>query len=291
MRNRNMLLTTVTLTLIAGLISFGISCDDDDDTIVEPNPDEFYTIGIQIREAATPLVTYDETDYNRFDSLARKDTIFASLGSNPRWSTMFLDDDGSLFEAPEEEELTLDIDISDTSIAEIEWPGGDEGVFEFILEGKKRGETRITFTVMDDGTVDFQTLPMPLVIGEVVSQGEIIYYELIDSIGGLVLTSWVADSNRISGFIDFDSGAVSQQYELLFYDETGTDFTPDSPPYSLSLSNSDPAIIEILDDSPDNPWGFRIQAVDEGTADLTVRIMLDGSVHTEFTPMPVVVQQ
>lgn len=72
----------------------------------------------------------------------------------------FLDPDGNEF-SPEDDGSSLDWQIADETIAEIE-QHEEDGKWRFHIRGIEEGETTIRFILMHGDHADFESLPMPV---------------------------------------------------------------------------------------------------------------------------------
>lgn len=69
-------------------------------------------------------------------------------------STLFIDEDGNEF-IPDEPEVSLGLEISDTNIIEIEQQDGE--LWEFHVVGRNAGTATLTLQLMHDGHPDFES--------------------------------------------------------------------------------------------------------------------------------------
>ena len=142
------------------LLIFILSCSDD--TITQQE-EHFEAVGMIIYDGNDKLLDYFGPDYTLEDEFAN-DTIFISTSKSNLLISKFYDEDKNEEDAPDDEHQTLDADIGDESIVEIEWNDGEEGGFNFYLTGKSAGQTWIRFKILHEGHDDFKTLKNYIVV-------------------------------------------------------------------------------------------------------------------------------
>lgn len=130
-----------------------ISCSKDEPLAPEEDHFEaegmvFYESGIKIVEIFRGVTT---------------DTFFVPSGSmTPHIDVKFLSPERELLDPPDYREKPMGWAISDTSIVSLHQDAGDEGKYEFHLEGKKAGVTDIEFFVLHEGHPDFRSGKIPV---------------------------------------------------------------------------------------------------------------------------------
>ena len=107
-----------------------LSCSDDK---ITEQVDHFEAVGMIIYDGNEKILDYFGPDYTLEDEFA-SDTIFISTSKSNLLTSKFYNEDKVELAPPDEEHQTLDADIGDESIVEIEWNEGDEGGFNFFLQ-------------------------------------------------------------------------------------------------------------------------------------------------------------
>jgi hypothetical protein len=148
------------LISVLALLIFVSACSDDNITQQE---EHFEAVGMIIYDGQEKLLDYFGPDYDLSDEFA-SDTIFIFTSKSDLLSTKFYDEDKNEMDPPEDEHTTLDADIDDVSIVELEWNEGEEGGFNFYLTGKLQGQTWIRFKILHEGHDDFKTLKNYIVV-------------------------------------------------------------------------------------------------------------------------------
>lgn len=150
------------ISLLALLLSFLLaSCNDDDP--VSPQEEHFEAVGMIVYDGQDKLMDYFGPDYTLEDEFAA-DTIFISSSKSNLLTSRFYDEDRDEMDAPDDDHQTLDADIGDDSILQMEWNDGEEGGFNFYLTGKVQGQTWIRFKILHEGHDDFKTLKNYIVV-------------------------------------------------------------------------------------------------------------------------------
>lgn len=140
----------VILTLITSLF---ISCEDDP---VSNQEEHFEAIGTVIYDATGALAV----------SILRgvtADTLFINVGElSDHFDVKFYDDDENIIDAPINGTAKLDYSIVDTS--QISWwqHPGEEGGFEFHLNGKKIGVTTLELFIKHEDHNDYRSGGIPV---------------------------------------------------------------------------------------------------------------------------------
>ncbi len=132
-----------------------ISCSEDDDPVT-PQEEHFEAIG---------TVVYDATGAEVLRILrgVTTDTLSAQVDIlSDHFDVKFINEDESVVDPPTDEESTMGIDITDTSLLEIEQD--QPGAFEFHLKGKATGITTIEIKILHAGHSDYRSGLIPVKI-------------------------------------------------------------------------------------------------------------------------------
>lgn len=137
------------------LTVFSIGCEDDP---VAPQEEHLKAIGMVFYSSGIEVarILRGETT----------DTLFAPLDSlSDHLDVKFFDENENIVESPtEHQELNWVFD--DPTISDIWQHPGEEGAFEFHLEGLKVGETEIEFFVMHNDHSDYRSGKIPVKVTE-----------------------------------------------------------------------------------------------------------------------------
>ena len=248
---------------------------DDDHGHFEAEGMVFYDSGIEIARIHKGVTT---------------DTLEAPEGGmSGHIDVKFIDHDNNIIDPPTGDEQTLTWNIDNESIAGIWQHEGEEGGFEFHLQGLEEGETMIEFFVTHDGHNDFRSGKIPVKVehDDDHQHGPPAGYNLIDEESGDTLLT--LNDQTVTGSLSVAANETSDHIEVEFFDANGTAFQPGVPEHSLVVESGDTNILAITGQDPNEPWAFKIQGVAAGTTTLTLKIMHDGSVGKSFVPINVTV--
>ena len=143
------ILLIISLTVI---FIFATSCEDDP---IAPQEEHvkaigmvFYTSGIEVA---------------RIEKGVTSDTLIAPLnGLSDRIYVKLIDEDGDELLPSSSETETLNWEVENSSIAVVWQPEGEEGSFQFFLEGYQLSETEVELFVMHGDHSDFRSGKIPL---------------------------------------------------------------------------------------------------------------------------------
>ena len=259
---------------------FFVSCDDEDP--VSSEVDHYESIG---------MVFYDSgIEIARILRGETTDTLTTTEGGmSSHIEVKFLNENEEIIDSPDNEDKTLAWEFEDATIADIWQHDGEEGAFDFHLEGLKEGETSIEFFVMHEGHSDYRSGEIPVKIEHEADDnyGAPVGYYLIDEESGNTLLT-LAESG-VTGALSVNVNETSDHIEVEFFDANGIEFQPAAPPHALLVESSDTNILQITGLEEDEPWAFKIQGVSSGNATITIKLMHDEIIGKEFVPINVTV--
>jgi hypothetical protein len=140
--------------LLVITILFVTACSDGNDPNEDDN-DHARGIGIQITSSGQTVVSY-EGDGALTGSLS---AVAGELSA--AYFFLLIDEDGETY-TPEEDHHELRFTVADTTIVTTWQHEGEEGGFEFHLQGKAEGQTTIIFTVYHEDHPDFVSRDIPV---------------------------------------------------------------------------------------------------------------------------------
>jgi len=147
---KNILLSTM---LAFGLFSCSNPASDDD------HDEHARGIGIALVSSGQTIATYENEDPVTGQISVTAGTMTAGI------DFMLIDEDGDRY-TPDDETHALHFEFADTSVAGIWQHEGEEGGFEFHVQGKSVGSTTLTFTIYHDDHPDFVSVPVPVEVTE-----------------------------------------------------------------------------------------------------------------------------
>ncbi|MBI9070965.1 MAG: hypothetical protein JEY94_05170 [Melioribacteraceae bacterium] len=149
--------TTVYLKIVLiSLILINITACSDDDDPIAPEEHHFEAIGTVIYNATGAIDV----------SILRgttTDTLYAVVGErSDHFEVKFYDENENIIEPPDEEHSSMAYEIEDSQIATGWQHEGEEGEFEFHIDGLKTGITTIEIFVKHDDHNDYRSGLIPL---------------------------------------------------------------------------------------------------------------------------------
>jgi len=141
------------LFIISFIVAF-TACSSDDP--VAPHEEHFEAIG---------TVIYDGTGAEIFRILrgVTNDTLFAKVGVlSDHYDVKFINDDEQVVNPPDDDDLSMGIDITDPNLLEIEQD--EPGEFEFHLMGVAEGLTTIEIKILHGNHADYRSGLIPVKI-------------------------------------------------------------------------------------------------------------------------------
>ena len=251
--------------------------------------EEFEAEGLVIIESGFRFFRYFQGEIDSEDG--RVSELTAPIGMTPHWRIKFLDENGEEIDPPDDPEFTFAWTIADPDIVEVVQDEGDEGSFEFHLNGLHEGETTIVLKVEHDGHTDFSTQPIPVHVESQEGQhGEPVGVRLKEEDSGDVLVEApVAGEGTANAALSVAAGDSTDHIATVFFDEHDVEFQPEAPDHTLGIAVADTSLLGI--DPPVAPeyWAFRLIGKKAGTTAITLSILHDGEAEDEFAPISVTI--
>lgn len=257
-----------------------ISCDEDDP--VSPEEDHFEAIGTVFYESGIEIA--------RILRGVTEDTLKVSEGARSgHIEVKFIDEDENIVDPPSDEDQKLTWEFDDQTIAGVWQHEGEEGEFEFHLDGLEEGDTHVEFFITHGDHSDYRSGKIPVKVDHEDSHqhGEPVGFRLIDEHDGDTLVT--VNDQTVIGTLTVSAGQISEHIEVEFFDANGTSFQPSVPEHSLSVESGDTNILNITGQEASEPWAFKVQGVTAGATTITVKILHDGHVEETFVPISVTV--
>ncbi len=141
---RKLLSTLVAIIFIAFL---QLGCSDDP---ITPQEEHFEAEGIVFLQSGIKIAEI-------FQGVT-SDTLLAPLGSMTTGiDVKFYNSNKEMIEPPNDPDLSFAWEIADTNTVSVWQHPGEEGSFEFHLEGSSAGETLMEFFIIHEGHADFRS--------------------------------------------------------------------------------------------------------------------------------------
>ncbi|MBX3007876.1 MAG: hypothetical protein KF816_07595 [Melioribacteraceae bacterium] len=153
-KRRNKFLAVFIISLV--VLQFN-GCQKDDNPLA-PEEDHFEAIGMLIYDASGKQVV-------KILRGVTTDTLHAESGKiSDHFTVKFYNDEEKIVSPPESEHLKFNGKIDNETIAKFWQHPGEEGEFEFHIDGKIKGKTLIEFFIEHEGHADYRTGKIPLQI-------------------------------------------------------------------------------------------------------------------------------
>ena len=144
--------------IVLAALAFVAGCGDDDNPVDSHEEDHAEAFGFVMLNSGVPIVTQSEGKLEgEVDVGLEKET--------PLLQIRFLNEEGERFTPHTEDGYSLGWEVTDTSVAEVEWHEED-GAWAFHIIGESVGETTMTIKINHGGHSDFVSLPFEIHVTE-----------------------------------------------------------------------------------------------------------------------------
>jgi hypothetical protein len=271
------------ILLFIGTILFSVNGCSDDDPIV-PAENHFEAEGIVFLQSGITVASI-------FRGVTTDTLIAPEGGRSDHFNVKFYDENQSVIDPPSEADKTLAWEIDNETILAVWQHPGEEGGYEFHLDGLAEGNTNIEFFIMHEGHSDYRSGKIPVrVEQDPTAHGEPIGIILKDEESGNVLVTINNQDSTVSGSINVTSGDTTDHIEVVFFDENNVEFQPEVPDHSINIISSDINIAGITGQDPGEPFAFKVIGVNIGSTTLSIELLHEGNVEKTFVGIPVIVQ-
>lgn len=146
------------LSVLLSIIILHFNGCQKDDNPLAPEEDHFDAIGMLIYDASGKQVA-------KILRGVTSDTLNAESGKiSDHFTVKFYNGEEKIVNPPASEHLKFTAKIDDETVAKFWQHPGEEGEFEFHIDGVKKGKTLIEFFIQHEGHNDFRTGKIPLQI-------------------------------------------------------------------------------------------------------------------------------
>ncbi len=263
--------------VIFSLLIFTVACNKDNETINQA--DHFEAIGTAITDASGAITV-------KILRGVTSDTLVAPLGA--RSEAMFIkfyDNNENIIQPPNDADKYLGYEISDPSIVKVYQHEGEEGGYEFHLDGLKDGKTSIQFFVMHNGHADYRSGLIPVIVKNIEgAHGEpvsiLVKEEETDS-----TVATVDDLGITNGTIKVPVNVTTDHMVVYFKDNEGRVFQPSITEHSVEFVTDNSTIAAVTGLIVNEPFAFKIQGKVIGSTKLTVKLKHGTTVAKTFYPI------
>lgn len=277
----NHLLTSIiTISFLSVLL---LSCGGDENPL-PPQSDHFEAEGMVFLQSGITVASI-------FRGVTSDTLIAPEGGRSDHFDVKFYDENQNVINPPSTSEQTLAWQIDNETILTVWQHPGEEGGYEFHLDGLAVGNTHIEFFIMHEGHSDYRSGKIPVrVEHDPTAYGEPIGIILKDEESGDTLVTVNNKTSTITGSIELAAGSTTDHIEVVFFDENGVEFQPEVPDHSITITSIDPNIAGITGLDPGEPFAFKVNGVNAGSTTLSIDLLHEGSVEMTFNAIPVIVQ-
>ncbi|MFH0736194.1 MAG: hypothetical protein V1773_16250 [bacterium] len=269
----------VAIILLSILSVYFTGCSDDSETINQE--DHFQAIGMVVTDASGARVV----------SILRgvtTDTLIAPLDARSEaYFVDFYDDNENIIDPPTSADKYLAWEIGNPDLASVFQHEGEEGGYEFHLDGKIAGETTIQFFIMHNGHADYRSGLIPLKIKNVVgAHGDPVKVKIVDEESDSLIA--LADlQSVVSGEVNINAGVTTDHMVVYFIDSEGVEFQPSIADHSLGFIIANSAVASITGQVITEPWAFKISGLTAGTTTLVVQLKHGDTIAKSFSPISI----
>ncbi|HPN36989.1 MAG TPA: hypothetical protein PL041_01210 [Melioribacteraceae bacterium] len=263
------------------LVIFTLACDKDSETITQTT--HFEAIGTAITDASGALV---------FKILrgVTTDTLFAPF--NARSEAMFIkfyDNNEKIIQPPTDKDKYLGYEIADPTLVKVYQHEGEEGGYEFHLDGLKEGKTTIQFFIMHNGHADYRSGIIPIVVKNIEgTHGEPVSILIKDEETDSLLATVDINGNG-NGSINLNNNETTDHMVVYFKDSEGREFQPSIAEHSISIVLDNDALAEVTGLVVNEPYAFKLNGKATGSTKLAVKLKHGSTVAKTFYPINVVI--
>lgn len=258
-----------------------ISCSKDEDTINQA--EHFEAIGTAITDASGAITV-------KILRGVTSDTLYAPL--NARSEAMFVkfyDNYENIIQPPAGKDKYLGYEIGDPTMVKVYQHEGEEGGYEFHLDGLKEGKTTIQFFVMHNGHADYRSGLIPVVVKNLEgAYGEPVSIVIKDEETDSALAA-VDISGVNSGTINLVNNQTTNHMVVFFKDAEGREFQPSVAEHSIDLVVDNTSIAEVTGLIVNEPYAFKLKGKLVGSTKLGIKLKHGLIIEKTFYPINVIV--
>jgi len=272
------------LTIIVSLLSiFSLSCSKEENPL-PPQEEHFEAEGMVFLQSGITVASI-------FRGVTTDTLIAPEGGRSDHFDAKFYDENQNVIDPPSSAEQTLAWQIDDETKLTVWQHPGEEGGYEFHLDGIAEGTTHIEFFVVHEGHNDYRSGQILVrVEHDPTAHGEPIGIILKDEESGDTLVTVNNQASTITGSIELASGDTTDHIEVVFFDDNGIEFQPEVPDHSITNTSNDTNIAGITGLDPGEPFAFKVNGISAGSTTLIIELLHEGNVEKTFDGIPVNVQ-
>jgi hypothetical protein len=220
------------------------------------------------------------------------DTLIAPEGGrSDHFDVKFYDENQNVINPPSDPDHMLAWEIENDNLVAVYQHPGEEGGYEFHLDGLAEGNTHIEFFIVHEGHNDFRSGLIPVKVEhDTTAHGEPIGIILKDEESGDTLVIVNNHDSTVTGSVEISAGDTTDHIEVVFFDENGIEFQPEVPDHSITITSNGTNIAGITGLDPGEPFAFKVNGVNTGSTTLSIELLHEGTVEETFSGIPVIVQ-
>jgi hypothetical protein len=259
------------------------SCGGDENPL-PPQEEHFEAEGIVFLQSGITVASI-------FQGVTTDTLIAPAGGRSDHFDVKFYDENQNVIDPPSDANKSLAWEIDNEAILAVWQHPGEEGGYEFHLDGLAEGNTHIEFFIVHEGHNDYRSGKIPVRIEhDPTAHGEPIGIILKDEESGDTLVVVNNQTSTITGSIELAAGDTTDHIEVVFFDENGVEFQPEVPDHSITITSNDMNIAGITGLDPGEPFAFKVNGLNTGSTTLSIELLHEGTVEMTFNAIPVIVQ-
>lgn len=268
--------------IVLSVSLFQLGCSEDDEPLT-PSENHFEAEGMVFLQSGITVASI-------FRGVTTDTLIAPAGGRSDHFNVKFLDENQNVIDPPTDPDKSFAWEIDNTAIVAVWQHPGEEGGYEFHLDGLAEGDTHIEFFVEHEGHNDYRSGPIPIrVEHDPTAHGEPIGIILKDEETGNVLVTINNQDSTITGSITLAAGDTTDHIEVVFFDENNVEFEPEVPDHSINIISADMNVAGITGLEPGEPFAFKVNGVNAGSTTLSIELLHEGNVEDTFDGIPVTV--
>lgn len=265
------------LAVLTALIILTAGCSKDS-TSPDDDEDHFEAVGLTLRQNGVDIVSFENGAVT--GEIEVEEGLTTTL-----ISVRFLKDDGTEG-VPDDDEISLGLNIADESIASIVQHAGED--WSFHIKGESHGHTDLTISILHGDHADFESAPIEIHVEEHGGEEEPVGLIVLEEDTGDTLIT--VNNGTVTGSLSVAAGDTTDHLVVFFLNDEGETFQPDPAEHSLTFINADAATAEAMQHA-NEAYEMVVVGKQSGSTTFVIRLLHDGVPEFDTPDIPVTVTQ